>query len=237
MMMQAPPCASHHGAPQALLLCQLTVLAMGLPDTPESRAAFAALARSGAGCDGGGKDGKKSKKSKKKRKQKQESRGAESGDGAPVRPVDPLPDARRNLLESYLQPISTMLDACTIMPAQSSTGDTAKSGDGRATNLETRAFNGTLADFMTLALVEHFATRLPRTLLALFDDFERPPPDALTAALSEASPGPARVGTGESAAAHQVSQEKPSKKTKPSQEEVPGDTDSSMSTAGDHLQG
>lgn len=188
--------------PQALLLCQLNTLAMDLPDTPETLEVFSALATSRTGTDEtpddnedtGSKDkGKKKKKKKRKRKR------AKDDDSAPIRPCDPLPTARRTRLESFLQPISTMLDACTVTRAVPPAGDVggggggdggtnAQSGGGVVANgFHPRAYDGTMADFMGLGLVEHFAARLPRTLAALFEDFERHPPETLMAALASAS--------------------------------------------------
>lgn len=189
---------------------------MDLADTPESTAAFAALARSGTGSSneegdrsGKSKKGKDKKGKKGKRKKKARGGGCSDRDSAPVRPADPLPDARRARLESYLQPISTMLDACTVMRAPPPSSDIDNngnrtslgggsdrgSGGGSTTNgFHPRAYDGTLADFMELALVEHFASKLPRTLLALFDDFERDPPDSLTA-LAKASLNTSQIAT------------------------------------------
>lgn len=101
---------------QALLLCQLNALAMDLPETPESLAAFSSLAASETGdASGDAKHGKSKKgkgKGRGKKRRREGSRTDESG--APTRPSDPLSDCRRTRLVDYLQPISTMLDACTV---------------------------------------------------------------------------------------------------------------------------
>lgn len=181
-------------------MCQLHMLAMDLPDTVESLAAFSALSTSGAeeassdGRDGKGKKGKGKGKGKKRR-----CKGSGTDDnGAPVRPCDPLPDGRRARLVDYLQPISTMLDACTVTRAPHGGGGRvdAGGGSGGSKGFQSRAYDGTLADFMGLALVEHFALRLPRTLAALFEDFECLPPDALAGALSRTSPSGSHATTG-----------------------------------------
>lgn len=183
------------------MLCQLNILAMDLPDIPEAVAAFSALATAGAGGKNlGDKDNKEEKgKGKANRKRKRKSGGGKDKDSDPIRPSDPLPDARRTRLGSFLQPISTMLDSCTVtratIPAGDGAGGAGNGGRGvnssrnEVTNASnsSRAYDGTLADFMGLALVEHFASRIPRTLSALFDDFERLPPDSLTAALTKSS--------------------------------------------------
>eukprot|EP00903_Cladosiphon_okamuranus_P005355 g5350.t1 len=176
---------------QALLLCQLNSLAMDLPEAPESLQAFLSLDASEVGDASG--DGYDSKGKKGKGKGKRKKRKRKGKDTAPTRPSDPLPDCRRNRLVDYLQPISTMLDACTVTkppPVDDGGGrgggGTSADGDktkGTGKGSQSRAYDGTLADFMGLALVEHFAERLPRTLAALFEDFECHPPDALTAAL------------------------------------------------------
>lgn len=177
---------------------------MDLPDIPEALAVFAALATSRAAAAGGEDDcshrGGKGKKGKGKGKGKRKRKGGgKDDDSAPIRPCDPLPAVRRMRLESLLQPISTMLDACTVtraVPAAGDVGGAGGGGDDGGTNAQSggtangfhvRAYDGTLADFMGFALVEHFASRLPRTLAALFEDFERHPPDLLTAALAAAS--------------------------------------------------
>lgn len=173
---------------QALLLCQLNSLAMDLPEAPESLQAFFSLAASEMGDASGDGNDSKSKKGKSKGKRKKRKRK----DTAPTRPSDPLPDCRRTRLVDYLQPISTMLDACTVTkppPVDDGGGGDGTSADadkGKTTGKgsQSRAYDGTLADFMGLALVEHFAERLPRTLAALFEDFECHPPEALTAALT-----------------------------------------------------
>lgn len=167
---------------QALLLCQLNTLAMDLPETPESLAAFSSLA---AGEMRKSKKGKGKGKGKKRRREG----GKTDESGTPIRPSDPLPDCRRARLVDYLQPISTMLDACTVTKPPPLLDDGATGGGGskvgdKTKGFQSRAFDGTLADFLGLALVEHFASRLPRTLGALFEDFEYHPPDALTAALT-----------------------------------------------------
>lgn len=158
---------------------------MDLPDAPESLEVFSSLAASKVGDTSG--DAKKSKgKGKRKKRKRKES--------APTRPSDPLPDCQRARLVDYLQPISTMLDACTVTkppPVDDNDGGGAAGVDGdkvggKTKGSQSRAYDGTLSDFMGLALVEHFAERLPRTLGALFDDFECHPPDALTAALTGA---------------------------------------------------
>ena len=168
---------------------------MDLADAPESLAAFSVL----AACEtegGGGGDAKggKSKKGKGKKGKKGKKGGRKAS--PPERPSDPLPDCRRTRLVDYLQPISTMLDACTFTkpppPLDDGGGDGgggANVGGGRAAGgkgkgFQPRAYDGTLADFLGLALVEHFAARLPRTLSALFEDFECHPPEALAAALA-----------------------------------------------------
>lgn len=173
---------------QALLLCQLHALAMDLPEAPASLAAFSCLATSGTDMvDGDVRKSSKNKKRKGKGKRRpSKGKGADES-SAPVRPSDPLPDNRRTRLVDYLQPISTMLDACTVTTVPAPTiedGDAngvARSG-GRA--FKSRAYDGTLTDFLGLALVEHFASRLPRTLAALFEDFECHPPNTLAAALA-----------------------------------------------------
>lgn len=179
---------------QALLLCQVNSLAMDLPETPNSLAAFASLAAGEMGDltdDKGRKSKGKGKRKKRKRK---------DGPSTPARPSDPLPDCRRMRLVDYLQPISTMLDACTVTkpppPPDDSGGTNVDGGVGKTKGFEFRAYDGTLSDFMGLALVEHFATRLPRTLGALFEDFECHPPDALTAVLTGAPPSDGCVDTG-----------------------------------------
>lgn len=186
---------------QALLLCQLHVLAMDLPETPESVTAFVALATSGTGQANGEAQPGKVKKGKGKGKGKKRRR-KDSGDAceerAPVRPSDPLPDYRRTRLVDYLQPISTMLDACTVTGAPPA--DDGGCGGGTGNGFHSRAYDGTLSDFMGLSLVAHFASRLPRTLAALFEDFELHPPDALAATLGESQgsdhQGPSRGGGG-----------------------------------------
>lgn len=177
---------------QALLLCQLHALAMDLPEAPASLAAFSALATSGTETlDGDVRKNSKSKKGKGKGKRRaRKGKGADES-SAPVRPSDPLPDYRRTRLVDYLQPISTMLDACTVTTAPAPTtnedGDAnggARSGGGTSA-FQSRAYDGTLTDFLGLALVENFASRLPRTLAALFEDFECHPPNTLAAALAK----------------------------------------------------
>lgn len=180
---------------------------MDLPEAPESLAAFSALAageeEDGSGDAKGGKSkkgrGKKGKGKGKKRGRKGGAGGADDKPETPKRPSDPLPDCRRTRLVDYLQPISTMLDACTFTkpPPLDEGGDDGgggggdakvdggKAGGGRGKGFQPRAYDGTLADFLGLALVEHFAARLPRTLAALFEDFECHPPEVLTAALTE----------------------------------------------------
>lgn len=159
---------------------------MDLPETPDSLVAFSALAAGEMGDpidDKGRKSKGKGKRKKRKRK---------DGPSTPARPSDPLPDCRRMRLVDYLQPISTMLDACTVTkpppPPDDGGGTKVDGGVGKTKGFESRAYDGMLADFMGLALVEHFAARLPRTLGALFDDFECHPPDALTAVLTGAPP-------------------------------------------------
>lgn len=178
-------------------------LAMDLPEAPESLNAFASLVASemgdasGDASDGKGKRGKGKSKGKGKRKKRKRK------EAAPTRPSDPLPDCRRTRLVDYLQPISTMLDACTVTkppPVDDGGGGASTDGD-KAKGAQSRAYDGTLADFMGLALVEHFAERLPRTLSALFEDFERHPPDALTAALTGTSSSAGRSATGGAVAA------------------------------------
>lgn len=78
---------------------------------------------------------------------------------------------------------------------------------------QSRAYDGTLADFMGLALVEHFAARLPRTLGALFEDFECHPPDALTAALTETPTSASCAATGGAVAVGNEAGGGPSKET------------------------
>lgn len=178
----APP------SPQALLLCQLHALAMDLLEAPESVAAFSALAASaGQDADDGGRSSK-GKKGKWKRKGKGKKRGrkggGQDGDSGAARPSDPLPACTRARLVDFLQPISTMLDARTVTRAPSTDdGGAVNGGGGGNGGSQSRAYDGTLADFMSLALVEHFQVPLPKTLVALFDDFEYHPPDALAAAL------------------------------------------------------
>ncbi|CBJ27269.1 expressed unknown protein [Ectocarpus siliculosus] len=178
---------------QALLLCQVNSLAMDLPETPDSLVAFSALA-SGEMGDPTDDKGRKSKGKGKRKKRKRKG-----GPSIPARPSDPLPDCRRMRLVDYLQPISTMLDACTVTkpPPPPDDGGRAKvdGGVGKTKGFESRAYDGTLADFMGLALVEHFAARLPRTLGALFDDFECHPPDALTTVLTGAPPSDSCLDT------------------------------------------
>ncbi|CAM9648793.1 unnamed protein product, partial [Laminaria digitata] len=180
---------------QALLLCQLHALAMDLPEAPASLAAFSALATSTTETvDGNGRKNSKSKngrKGKGKRKRRARKGSGVDESSAPVRPSDPLPDSRRTRLVDYLQPISTMLDACTVTTAPAPTtneggdgNDGARSGGGTS-SFQSRAYDGTLTDFLGLALVEHFASRLPHTLAALFEDFECHPPKTLAAALAE----------------------------------------------------
>lgn len=161
---------------------------MDLPEAPESSLkAFSSLAASEMGDASGDASDSKSKKGKGKGKGKRKKRRRK--ETAPTRPCDPLPDCRRARLVDYLQPISTMLDACTVTkpPQVDDGGGGGASADGekaKGKGTQSRAYDGTLADFMGLALVEHFCERLPRTLAALFEDFERHPPDALTAALT-----------------------------------------------------
>lgn len=166
---------------------------MDLPETPESAKAFSSLAASEMGdASGDGKDGKDGKGKNGKGKGKGKRKRRQQKESAPTRPSDPLPDCRRARLVDYLQPISTMLDACTVTSPPpvddgSGGGGASVNGDkvgGKTKGSQSRAYDGTLADFMGLALVEHFAERLARTLGALFEDFERHPPDALTAALT-----------------------------------------------------
>lgn len=166
---------------------------MDLPEAVESLPAFSALAANVHG--GSGKSKKKKKKRNKKGKGKgRKLDGGETGeDSTPARPCDPLPDCRRAQLVDYLQPISTMLDARTITSRDPPPVDTGSEYDAHGRNGSeapkvppSRAYDGTLADFMGLALVGHFARRLPRTLAALFDDFECHPPDKLASALAEA---------------------------------------------------
>lgn len=188
---------------QALLLCQLNTLAMDLPETSDSLVAFSTLAAMET------TENAKSKKSKGKGKKRKRGRkgGPTDEPSAPTRPSDPLPDCRRTRLVDYLQPISTMLDACTVtkpppaddnsrggasVAGDSTTGKKAKKG------FQSRAYDGTLADFMGLALVEHFAPRLAVTLGALFEDFECHPPDSLTAALAGTSTSDSGVAIRES---------------------------------------
>jgi len=120
--------------------------------------------------------GKKGKGKKRGRKG-----GGADTPGTPTRPSDPLPDRRRTRLVDYLQPISTMLDACTFTkppPLNEEDGggdakvDGGKAEGGKGKGFQPRAYDGTLADFLGLALVEHFAARLPRTLAALFGSKE-----------------------------------------------------------------
>ncbi|CAN0327888.1 unnamed protein product, partial [Ectocarpus sp. 12 AP-2014] len=178
---------------QALLLCQVNSLAMDLPETPDSLVAFSSLAAGEMG-DPTDDKGRKSKGKGKRKKRKRKG-----GPSTPARPSDPLPNCRRMRLVDYLQPISTMLDACTVTkppPPTDDGGGTKVDGRvGKAKGFESRAYDGTLADFMGLALVEHFAARLPRTLGALFDDFECHPPDALTALLTGAPPSDSCLDT------------------------------------------
>ena len=174
---------------QALLLCQLHALAMDLPEAPASLAAFSALATSGTETvDGDVRKSSKKKKGKGKARARKGSGADESS--APVRPSDPLPAYRRTRLVDYLQPISTMLDACTVTTASAPiTNEDADansaSRSGGTSAFQSRAYDGTLTDFLGLALVEHFASRLPRTLAALFEDFECHPPNTLAAALAK----------------------------------------------------
>lgn len=156
---------------------------MDLPDAPGSLAAFSALAMSGGVSNY--KKGSKGKGKAKGKKRRRKDSGRTDGGNATERPSDPLPDIRRILLVDYLQPISTMLDACTVTraPASNDSSGVAGTKGGQA-----RAYDGTLADFMGLALVKHFASRLPRTLAALFEDFECHPPDSLAAALEGTLP-------------------------------------------------
>ncbi|CAM9580439.1 unnamed protein product [Ectocarpus fasciculatus] len=93
---------------QALLLCQVNSLAMDLPETPDSLAAYSSLAAGEMG-DPTDDKGRKSKGKGKRKKRKRKG-----GPSTPARPSDPLPDCRRMRLVDYLQPISTMLDACTV---------------------------------------------------------------------------------------------------------------------------
>lgn len=201
----ALPNVSHALRPisQALLLCQLHMLAMDLPETPQSLTAFTALATSGTGKANGEPRSSKGKKGKGKGKRRRRRDSDACEEQAPVRPSDPLPDYRRARLVDYLQPISTMLDACTVTEAPPADDG----GGGAASGFSSRAYDGTLSNFMELSLVAHFASRLPRTLSALFDDFERHPPDALAAALDDTQgsehQGPSRGagGVGETAGA------------------------------------
>lgn len=184
---------------------------MDLPETPQSLTAFTALATSGTGKANGEPRSSKGKKSKGKGKGKKRRRRDSDAreEQAPVRPSDPLPDYRRTRLVDYLQPISTMLDACTVTgaPPADDGGGGVNGGGGAANGFNSRAYDGTLSDFMELSLVAHFASRLPRTLSALFDDFERHPPDTLVAALDDTQgsehQGPSREagGVGEAAGA------------------------------------
>ncbi|CAN0477615.1 unnamed protein product [Ectocarpus sp. 12 AP-2014] len=170
---------------------------MDLPETPDSLVAFSSLAAGEMGDPTDGK-GRKSK-GKGKGKGKRKKRKRKDGPSTPARPSDPLPDCRRMRLVDYLQPISTMLDACTVTkpapPTDDGGGTKVDGGVGKTKGFESRAYDGTLTDFMGLALVEHFAARLPRTLGALFDDFECHPPDALTAVLTGAPPSDTSLNT------------------------------------------
>lgn len=203
------PCVSSRA--QALLLCQLNTLAMDLPETPASLAAFSSLAA------GEMRKGKKGKGKKGKGKKRRREGGKTDEPGAPTRPSDPLPDCRRTRLVDYLQPISTMLDARTVtnLPPldDGSNGGGGSNVGCKTRGFQSRAFDGTLADFMGLALVEHFASRLPRTLGALFEDFECHPPDALTAALTGAPTSASCAATGGAVAVGSEAGGGPSKET------------------------
>ncbi|CAM9540691.1 unnamed protein product, partial [Hapterophycus canaliculatus] len=206
---------------QALLFCQLNALAMDLPETSVSQVAFSSLAGNEASEATEDAKRKKNKGSKDKGKGKKRKRGRKGSGMDKVssltRPSDPLPDRRRTRLVDYLQPISTMLDACTVTnrpTADDSTGGAGGAGDSAAGSksnnkkgFQPRAYDGTLADFMGLALVEHFSPRLAATLGALFEDFECHPPDSLTAALGRASTSDGGMATRESVASAAASDE------------------------------
>ncbi|CAM9348633.1 unnamed protein product [Ascophyllum nodosum] len=183
---------------QALLLCQFHTLAMDLPDTPESIAVFTSLEASGRDkmMDDAGAGGDDSKSGKVKGKGKKRRRKSKKQDqtGAPVRPSDPLPDHRRARLVDLLQPISTLLESRTIVGARFASDEGAAEAvavGGGTNGSRSRAYDGTLADFMGLALVKNFGPQLPRTLLALYEDFEYHPPDALAAMVAGACQGEA----------------------------------------------
>ncbi|CAN0091694.1 unnamed protein product [Scytosiphon promiscuus] len=192
---------------QALLLCQLNILAMDLPESSDSLVAFCSLAANET-TDNDNAKTKKGKSKKGKKKKRQRKGGGEGEPSTLKRPSDPLPDCRRTRLVDYLQPISTMLDACTVTkppPPDDSSGGAGGAGNSTAGDksnkgFQSRAYDGTLADFMGLALVEHFAPRLAATLGALFDDFECHPPDSLTAALAGGATSASGVSRRESVA-------------------------------------
>lgn len=168
---------------QALLLCQFHVMAMDLPDTPESAAFFSCLEASGRDKTVGESRGGKGKGKRRRRKD-----GGQEQTGAAQRPSDPLPGHRRARLVDLLRPISTLLDAHAIVDAPPVRDGAAGEGNGGGTDrLRSRAYDGTIADFMGIALTENFAPRLPRTLVSLFEDFEYHPPDALLRALEGGS--------------------------------------------------
>ena len=171
---------------------------MDLPDTPESIAVFTSLEASGRDkmMDDAGAGGDDSKSGKVKGKGKKRRRKSKKQDqtGAPVRPSDPLPDHRRARLVDLLQPISTLLESRTIVGARFASDEGAAEAvavGGGTNGSRSRAYDGTLADFMGLALVKNFGPQLPRTLLALYEDFEYHPPDALAAMVAGACQGEA----------------------------------------------
>lgn len=158
-------------------------MAMDLPDNPESAAVFSALEASGRDKIAGESRAEKGKgKGKGKRRRRKD--GGQKQTGAPQRPSDPFPDHRRARLVDLLRPISTLLDTHAIVDAPLVRDGAAAEGSGGGTDRSrSRAYDGTIADFMGFALTENFAPRLPRTLVALFEDFEYHPPDALFRAL------------------------------------------------------
>lgn len=164
---------------QALLLCQFHVMAMDLPDAPQNAAVFSALEASGRDkIVGASRAGKGKGKGKGKRRRRKDS--GQEQTGAAHRPSDPLPDHRRARLVDLLRPISTLLDAHAIVDSPLAKDGAAGEGNrGGTDRLRSRAYDGTIADFMGFALTKYFAPRLPRTLVSLFEDFEYHPPDLL----------------------------------------------------------
>ncbi|CAM9379691.1 unnamed protein product, partial [Choristocarpus tenellus] len=218
---------------QALLLCQITVMAMGLPGgvaamadtkektTPTNGVGEGEWKEHGAGrgrSGGGGSDrvgerpdkGKGKGKGKGKNKVKSTRKGKGKGKGRSDRtdaeeeeeddiwswvgewgwPSDPLPALHQRRLEEYLQPISTILDAGTLTEEVQSLGAVGSTVSTTRNNNSLRACNGTLGEFLEFGLADNFSSSLPRTLEGLFEELERPQPNALVEALADLSGGP-----------------------------------------------